>query len=183
MRIVLVGYRGCGKSIVGRLLAERLGLPFLDTDRLIEESAGRTVRQIVDDGGWEEFRTLERRVIAELPEERSVVALGGGAVLDRANVEALEADGFFVWLTAGTDVILERLATDGKTVEQRPPLTEGSGREEVERLLRERLPVYRLVADLAIDTSQRSAAEVAEMIAEYAGRRLSIREACPQSGG
>jgi len=183
MRIVLVGYRGCGKSTVGRLLAERLGLPFFDTDERIEELSGRTVRQIVDDGGWGAFRALERRVIAELPEERSVVALGGGAVLDRANVEALEADGFFVWLTAGTDILLERLAADGKTAEQRPPLTEGGVREEVERLLRERLPVYRLVADLAIDTSHRSTIEVTEMIAEYVERRLSVPAACPQSGG
>jgi len=183
MRIVLVGYRGCGKSVVGPLLAERLGLPLYDTDARIEESSGRSVRQIVADGGWEAFRALERRVIAELPEERSVVALGGGAVLDRANVEALAAGGFFVWLTAETDVILERLAADGKTAGQRPPLTESSVREETERLLRERLPVYRRVADLAIDTSQRSAVEVAEMIAAYVERRLSVPEARPQSGG
>lgn len=183
MRIVLTGYRGCGKSTVGRLLAERLGLPFFDTDVLIGERSGRTVRQIVADGGWDEFRALERRVIADLPRERSVVALGGGAVLDKANVEALESDGFFVWLTAGTDIILERLAADEKSVEQRPPLAEDGIRDEVERLLRERLPIYRLVADLAIDTSERSAGELAEMIAEFADRRLSIREACPQSGG
>ncbi len=183
MRIVLMGYRGCGKSVVGRLLAERLGVPFFDTDRLVGELSGRSVRQIVDDGGWGEFRALERQVVAELPRERSVVALGGGAVLDRANVEALETDGFFVWLTAGVDVILKRLAADGKTAEQRPRLVEGDVREEVERLLRERLPIYRLVADLAIDTSDRPSGEVAEMIIEFVKRRLPIREACSHSGG
>ncbi len=182
MRIVLMGYRGSGKTSVGGKLAERLGLPFFDTDALIAERSGRTVREIVAEGGWKAFRNLENRVIAELPKVPGIVALGGGAVLDGANVEVLKVEGFFVWLTAGSDVLLERLGADGRTEEQRPPLAGGGLREEAERVLRERAPVYRRVADLAIDTSGRTADEVAEMIAAYAERRLPIRECCPSEG-
>jgi len=182
MRIILTGYRGSGKSTVGGRLAERLGVPFFDTDALIGERSGQTVRQIVADGGWEAFRLLEHRVIEELPDRPAVIALGGGAVLDQGNVEALKEGGFFVWLTAGADAILERLAADGKTSDQRPPLAGGDDRGKVEKLLRERLPVYRRVADLAIDTSGRSVDEIVAMITEVVDRGLSIRGERPQSG-
>jgi shikimate kinase len=164
MRIVLTGYRGCGKTAVGKKLAERLGLPFLDTDALIAERAGRTIREIVKDGGWEEFRALERQVIAGLPLVQSVVALGGGAVLDPANVKSLKKEGFFVWLTAEPDVLTERLTADVETAEQRPPLAGGGARAEMERVLRERLPLYRRVADMTVDTSRLLPAEVVEKI-------------------
>lgn len=179
MRIVLTGYRGCGKTTVGRRLAERLGLPFHDTDALIAERSGRTVREIVVEGGWKAFRNLENRVIAELPKAPGVVALGGGAVLDGVNVDTLKNEGFFVWLTADPEILVARIAADGRTAGQRPPLAGGDIREETERVLRERTPVYRRVADLAIDTSGRTADEVAEMIAAHTERRLPIRECCP----
>jgi shikimate kinase len=166
---------------VGAKLARRLGLPFFDTDVLIAERAGRTIRQIVVDDGWEAFRFLERRVVAGLPRTNCVVALGGGAVLDPANVAILKEGGFFVWLTADTDTLLLRLAADAKTDSQRPPLNAGNRREELERSLRERLPIYRRVADRIVDTSALSIAEAADAIAAFtAGGHM---EATQRRGG
>jgi shikimate kinase len=176
MRIILTGYRGCGKSAVGLILAQRLGLPFYDTDQLITEHTGRTVRQIVAEEGWKAFRALERRIIIGLPGDPCVISLGGGAVLDGTNVAVLKPEGFFVLLTAATDILLQRLAADRTTAEQRPSLVGGNLREETERLLEERLPIYRKAADLAVDTSRRSAGEVAEIIIAFLERRGSGRE-------
>ncbi|MDI6790163.1 MAG: shikimate kinase, partial [Thermodesulfobacteriota bacterium] len=82
-KIVLIGYRGSGKSTVGRRLAERLSLPFIDTDTLIEEKAGITIKEMVEKKGWAYFRAVEKDVIRGLPGDKTmVVAAGGGAILD-----------------------------------------------------------------------------------------------------
>jgi shikimate kinase len=165
MNIVLIGYRGCGKTTVGRIVAERLQRPFFDADAIIQERAGKTIREIVAAGGWESFRALERSVVEELAgREGSVIALGGGAVLDQQNVKALKRNGFFLWLTADASTIAGRLGNDGTTDAQRPPLSGTDTGAEIESLLREREPVYRSVADRAIDTTGRSADEVAAEI-------------------
>ena len=78
MNIVLIGYRCTGKTSVGRRISERLGIPFYDTDELIKEHTGKTIKEIVDDGGWEAFRAEERAVIRDLPSaEDAVISLGG----------------------------------------------------------------------------------------------------------
>jgi len=140
-----------------------MGLPFYDTDALIEEQSGRTIREIVAEEGWESFRKDERAVIGKLSAESGcVIALGGGAVLDEANVRCLKADGYFVWLTAGADVIVRRMKDDEKSASQRPALSEAGLYNEVNAVLAERRPRYEAAADLCIDTEALTVSEIAE---------------------
>ena len=165
MNIILMGYRGCGKTTVGRIVAEKLQRPFFDTDAMIQERLGKTIREIVADGGWEAFRVLERSAVDELAgREGCIIALGGGAVLYEQNVKALKRNGFFLWLTADGATIAGRLRNDGASDAQRPSLSGTDTVAEIEILLREREPVYRLVADRVIDTIGRSVDEVAAEI-------------------
>jgi len=165
MNIILMGYRGCGKTTVGRIVAEKLKRPFVDTDAMIQERAGKTIREIVSDGGWKAFRVLERRAVEELAgREGCIIALGGGAVLDRENVKELKRNGFFLWLTADAATIAGRLRNDRVSDAQRPPLSGTDSGAEIELLLREREPVYRSVADILIDTTGRSVDEITSEI-------------------
>ena len=164
MNFILIGYRASGKTSVGRRLAGLLQRPFYDTDALIRQQTGKTVKEIVLAGGWPAFRDAEKTVIAGLAgQEGAVIALGGGAVLDPANVEVLKPRSLFIWLQAGKETIQERLRGDGVNAEQRPPLPlPGNGDDE--EILRQRTPVYGAVADLVVDTSGRSIEAVADGI-------------------
>jgi len=166
MNIVLIGYRASGKTDVGKKLSALLGRPFYDTDDLIRERTGKSVRQIVREGGWPAFRTVEKTVIAGLSGlEGAVIALGGGAVTEAENVEILKEKGFFVWLRAEAAAVIERMRGDDANEEMRPPLGNREMAEEVREMLAVRTPLYRAHADLVIDTTGRSAGQVASEIA------------------
>jgi shikimate kinase len=163
--IILTGYRATGKSAVGRLLAQRLGRTFLDTDRLIEERQGCTIKELVAAHGWPYFREVENKLLDELAGGTGlVIATGGGAILHRQAWAALRASGLVVWLTADRETICRRLEADGVTEVQRPSLTGQGIDKEVAGVLAEREPLYREGSDLAIDTACRSPEEVAREI-------------------
>lgn len=169
--IFLIGYRGTGKSTVGRALAARLGYDVVDVDEAIEHRAGKSIAAIFADEGEMAFRDLESQVVIELcRRERTVVALGGGAVLREANREAIVAAGVVVWLTATIDSIAKRLASDGSTRSRRPNLTPDGGRKEIEALLAERTPVYRACATFEISTEEKSAETIANEIVDWLQR-------------
>lgn len=152
-KIILIGYRGTGKTSIGKRLAERLHLSFVDTDRLVEEAAGKTIREIIGEGGWVSFRKKEREAIKALTSlPKSVIATGGGAVMDEENAALLKKEGVLIWLTAGVEIILQRLDADAATTDQRPPLSHDDLRKEVADTLAVRTPVYRRLADFSIDT-------------------------------
>src|SRR5689334_13911147 len=112
MNIVLIGYRGSGKSAVGQALAAHLGWPLIDTDTLIEQRAGTSIREIFAQRGEKAFRDIESQVIADLaPLDTHVISAGGGAVLRPSNVQALRPKGKFVWLTAPPEILCSRIAT------------------------------------------------------------------------
>jgi shikimate kinase len=165
--IVLTGFMCTGKSEVGRRLAKRLGRPFVDTDQLIEQRADKTVAAIFRDDGEPEFRAFEREAVAAAAaDEDTVIAVGGGAILDPTNVERLRARGIIVCLSANTDTILRRVGD----VSRRPLLAGGDPRGTVERLLAERGPAYERAADVTVDTSDRKVGEVVERVHEEIGR-------------
>src|SRR5437899_2910421 len=113
MNIVLTGFMGTGKSAVGRRLSERLKAPFVDVDMAIKKRAGKTTAQIFSEDGEAAFRELERAVIAEIAIlDRTVIATGGGALLDSRNRENLERRSVLVCLTARQGTLLERLKHD-----------------------------------------------------------------------
>jgi len=165
MNLVLIGYRGTGKTTIGCILAARLGWPLVDTDTLIQERAGKSIKEIVASAGWPEFRRLECETIAEVAAaDRQVVSAGGGAILDAANREALRASGRVVWLTAAPETIWQRLQTDPKTAAERPNLTEGGGAPEVRKVLGERRAAYQAACHYRVATDECSPDESADRI-------------------
>ncbi len=167
MKIFLVGYRATGKTTVARLLAQSLGLAFVDLDHLIEERAGITIKEIVARYGWSVFRAQERQALLEmvcLP-QGVAVACGGGAVLHRDLWPEIRSRGLVVWLKASPETIYQRLVADEKTATQRPSLTNHRDlMNEIRETLAERLPLYQEVAHWAIDTEGRSPEEVRDAI-------------------
>ncbi len=163
--ILLIGYRGTGKSTVGRLFAERLGWAFVDADVEIEAAAGKSIADIFADEGEAAFRDLEQQVVAELVQrDKHVVSLGGGAVLREENRNAIRRGGQVVWLTASAAAIHARLTADESTPQRRPNLTPRGGLAEIEQLLAEREPLYRECATCDVSTADRSPAEIVECI-------------------
>jgi shikimate kinase len=176
MNIVLMGYRCTGKTSAGRSLAGLLGLPFCDTDEMVERRTGRTITQIVAEGGWSAFREAETAVIREVAGiDRGVIALGGGAVLDALNVERLKANGLFVWLFTDAATIAARMGKDAANGSVRPSLTGEPSVEEMHAVMAEREPLYRRLADFVVDTTEIGAERVAEAI------RTGLRERLPET--
>ena len=162
MNIVLVGYRGTGKSTVGRLLAARLGRELVSTDAEIVKRAQRTIPEIVAQEGWEYFRDLESGICRELAgRDQLVIDTGGGAILRAQNVEALKKNSTVFWLTASVETIAKRIGGDN----QRPSLTgTKSFVDEIQDVLRERTPKYQAAADHSIATDDRSINQLVETL-------------------
>lgn len=152
--VILIGFRGSGKSTVGRALARRTGRPFVDSDDAVESAAGATIREIFQRESEAGFRQREAAALRELlRREGCVVSVGGGAVLDPANRVLLRDGGRRVWLTAPPDVLYRRIRADASSSTRRPALTPLDGLPEVQRLLAEREPCYRELAEWTIDTT------------------------------
>jgi shikimate kinase len=162
MNVVLIGYRGTGKSTVGKILAARLGRIVISTDAEIVKRAGQSIPEIVAQHGWDYFRDLESQVCGDLAgQDGLVIDTGGGAILRSENVERLKQSGRLFWLTASVESITQRIGRDT----QRPSLTgTKSFVEEVEEVLRERTPKYRAAADHIIATDGRSIVQIADEI-------------------
>jgi len=160
-RVVLVGPMGAGKTTVGRLLADRWGLAFRDTDDVVEEAEGRTVSDIFVESGEEHFRALERAAVTRALEEHpGVLALGGGAVMADDTRAAL-AGHPVVFLRVGLTDAAARVGLGASR-----PLLLGNVRGTMKALLDERTPVYESVASLSVDTDGRTPDEAADAVEE-----------------
>ena len=162
MNIVLIGYRGTGKSTIGRQLANHLHRDFIDTDALLVERAGKSIRQIFEENGEPFFRDLESAVITSLTSrDNLVIAAGGGVILRPANVTALKKNGRFIWLQADATTLHTRITADPSTPANRPNLLVGQkggggGLKEIEKLLAIRTPLYHAAADASLDVTHLS---------------------------
>src|SRR3990172_12547296 len=146
--IVLVGLMGAGKSCIGRRLAARLDLPFVDADREIEEAAGCSVPEIFERHGEQAFRDGERRVIRRLLDGPvRVLAAGGGAFMDPQTRAAIRARAVSVWLRADLELLLRRVLRRN----DRPLLQVDDPRGRLAELMAERHPIY-AEADIAVDS-------------------------------
>ncbi len=167
--VVLVGMMGAGKSSIGRRLAQRLGIPFVDADAKIEEAAGMTIPEIFATFGEPDFRSGEARVIARLLDEGpQVLATGGGAFMNADTRAAINAKGISVWLNAEYDVLMRRIRR--RATADRPMLRGGDPGERIRQLMAERYPVY---AQAALTVSSRDVAHeviVAEIVAALSGQ-------------
>lgn len=154
--IFLVGPRACGKTTVGRTLARRLGLPFVDTDHFLHHQTGRTVAQIVAAEGWSGFRRRESdalRATVELHQTAgAVIATGGGMVLDAKNRAFMREQGYVFYLSASAEALAARLSSNPLAA-QRPSLTGADIQAEVAQVLHERLPLYEQTAHYRFDAT------------------------------
>ncbi len=166
--IVLVGLMGAGKSTVGKRLAARLGISFLDTDTEIETAAAMTIPEIFEKHGEPAFRRGEAKVIERLLQDMrnanppgGVLATGGGAYMRPETRDNIAKYGVSVWLRADVDLLLKRVARRNN----RPLLKHGDARETLLRLRDERYPVYAL-ADIVVDSIEAPHEEIVDMVLE-----------------
>lgn len=159
--LVFLGMMGSGKSAIGKMVARRLNLEFRDADTEIELAAGRTVAEIFEEYGEEEFRRLECRVIDRVMSDGPVLlALGGGAFMAEETRKVVSRDGLSVWLKADIDIILERV---GRRPNKRPLLKNGDPRTIIENLMVVRDPVYAL-ADVHVVSQSGTKAEMRDRV-------------------
>lgn len=152
--IILIGFMGCGKSTIGKKLANALSYQFMDTDAVIEEIHGKTISRMFEEDGEEAFRTAETELLKKLASEAegTVIATGGGMPMREENVAYMHEIGTVIFLDAKIETILERLKNDTGR-----PLADGDDREKRLRPLYEtRYPVYRKAADICLDTEEKS---------------------------
>ena len=162
MNIVLIGYRGTGKSTVAKILGQRLRRKVVSTDAEIVKEAGQSIPQIVEQFGWDHFRELETQMCRKLQDQANlVIDTGGGLILKEENVKILKTNGTFFWLTAEIPTIVKRISGDT----QRPSLS-GTKTfvEEIEDILKERTPKYQAAADHVIPTDRTSPHQIADAI-------------------
>ena len=162
MNIVLIGYRGTGKSVVGKLLAKKLNREIISMDAEIVKKAGMSIPEFVDQNGWPKFRDMETEVARELAERDNIIVdCGGGIIERRENIPAMRTNGVIFWLQASVDVIVSRIT--GCT--ERPALTEGKTfTEEVAEVLDRRTPLYSEAAQHTINTDGMTPEQVADSI-------------------
>lgn len=167
--IILIGYRGTGKTSVARKLAARLGCPMRDSDTEVENRAGMPIAEMFAQHGEAVFRDLEAQVIAEILQEKDqvqsgffVLATGGGAILRSETRQRLRQAGHVIWLTATPNTILQRIQSDVRSVATRPSLTALSPLEEIIALLQVRNPLYNETAHDVLATDSLSVEEIVE---------------------
>ncbi|MBA7641814.1 Shikimate kinase [subsurface metagenome] len=162
--IALIGFMGTGKTVVGKALAEKLGKEFVELDSLIEQMAGKTIPEIFKEDGEIAFRELEIEATKEVSKKKNtVIACGGGVVLNKINIDRLRKESTIVYLTASPRAILKRTLSEGET---RPLLNVQDKISEIRELLSFRRPFYERAADITINTSKLDIDSIVERIME-----------------
>ena len=163
--IVLVGFMGTGKSVVGKLLAEKLCREFLELDEIIEKREGVSIKDIFEKKGEGYFRRLEKSVVKDASEKKdAVISAGGGAIVDEENFRNLKKSGVIICLEASPDIILRRT----RDLATRPILNVSNPKAKIEELLKKREPYYKK-ADFRINTDNLTVKQVVEKIIELGG--------------
>lgn len=174
MNIILIGFRGTGKTTIGRILAQRLRREFVDADEYLERKTGKLIKDIFAEGGEVLFRDIEMQVIAELCllDDR-VIATGGGAVLREENIRRLRKNGILIYLNADADTVYKRIREDKLAAQRRPNLTDRGRYQEVEYLLEYRRPLYDKAADFVLDTAVISPNDAAGKIITFLQKHVT----------
>lgn len=171
MNVILIGFRGSGKSTVGKALAERLGREFIDCDAWIERQTGVTIGDIFEKQGETHFRTLESQALAELAKlDGKVIATGGGAALKYQNMQVFKRqDSRIFFLEVGPETAFARIQGDAASRARRPALTDQDPFAEVKEQIEVRRPYYVKGADVTVPTEGRSVEEIVKEILAHLG--------------
>ncbi|MEL6110313.1 MAG: shikimate kinase [Planctomycetota bacterium] len=177
--IYLIGYRGTGKTSVGRVLADRMARRCIDLDREIETASGQSICAIFERGGEASFRDWESRCLVEVANQTDpcVIALGGGAILRQTNRDLIKSTGVCVWLTADVTTLAARIRADSGSTETRPALTDLAFEDEIAAVLADREPLYRQSADHVVATQNRSPPQIAQHILDWYGQGRFSKDA------
>jgi len=160
--IALIGFMGVGKTAVGKALAKRLDKKFVELDSLIERKAGKPVPDIFHQDGEIAFRELEIEATKEIAQGKNqIIACGGGAVLNKINIDRLRKESILVYLTASHEILLKRVSTGRR---ERPLLKTSDQALTIQELLRFREPFYERATDIKIDTTKLDIDTVADQI-------------------
>jgi shikimate kinase len=163
--LFFTGLRGTGKTSVGSIVAQSLGIGRVDLDDRVERDAGQPIGEVFRTRGESGFRDLESAALLALPVSPPlVITLGGGAILRAENRRWIERHGVCIWLDASPEVLAERIAGDQATETRRPALTELSPLEEIRQLSRQRQSHYQAVADHRVETDGKSVQQVAQEV-------------------
>lgn len=157
--IVLIGYRGTGKSAVGRYISKKQNKKYISTDERIVERVG-PINKFVDKFGWEKFRELEHRIIKNIDATNGVIDCGGGVIETEENYKPLQKLGAIFWLKAAPQTIVTRIQDSTN----RPSLSENDFLSEIPTILERRIPFYKKFADYEIDTDEHSIDNIGEKI-------------------
>lgn len=153
MNIYLIGFRCTGKTTIGKIIANKLNMDFIDADDELVRQQGEPISEIVEKYGWNHFRDKESDIIKQISSRNNhVVATGGGVILKKENIECLKATGTVIWLKASPETIKNRILQDVKTEESRPSLTSKGLIEEIQETIETRTPLYAKAMDFKIDT-------------------------------
>ena len=163
--IFLIGYRGTGKTVVGKKLSKKLNRKLIGTDKSIIEKVGMQIPEIIEKYGWDKFRDIESEIVREVCKlDNYIIDTGGGVILRKENVDNMKKSGIIILLKADVETIVNRI----KYSTQRPPITDKkSFVEEVEEVLNQRNEKYEDAADYFVDTSKLTMDEVVTEIISY----------------
>lgn len=167
MNIVLIGFRGAGKTALAKLLAEKLQMNLYTIDKMIEEKEGKRIREIVAEKGWSYFREIESQIIEEVSsKDNSIIDTGGGAVEDPTNIENLKKNGYIIYVQASLKDIKQRILNDPNRPKLNPTL---DAEDDLNLTFNRRIPLYEEYADFKVNTSSNSLEKCAEQIIEFVG--------------
>jgi shikimate kinase len=162
MNIVLIGFRGAGKSSIAKILAKKLSLKVISSDELIEKQENKSIQQIVAQNGWQYFREIESEIIEKISEEdESVIDTGGGVVENPLNIDNLRKRGFLVYVSAGLKDIKNRIINDSTRPKLNPLL---NTEDDIVFAYNRRVPLYEEFMDFRVNTSALSIEECVEQI-------------------
>lgn len=160
-RVVLIGFRGSGKTTIGKEISRMLNWVYISTDELIEAETGCSISEFVEKEGWPAFRRLETKIIKALGVKTNVVIdSGGGMVENPENMDVLAPDSLVVWVDAGIEDIFVRLQSESN----RPLLNQANLRQDIEYNYRRREPLYRFYSRLYVNTSESVLADICRKI-------------------
>ncbi len=169
-RLFFIGLRACGKTTVGKAVADKLNVAFYDLDDFIVQRAGKSIKEIVYEAGWDKFRSLERDALEYFfsLSPPFILACGGGAVLHKDTwSQRRSKDDVVIWLDASIDEMVKRILNDSKSGEQRPCLKDGlSLKDEIKKVRQERFSLYKELADIVIVTDSLDIKKIRDKVLE-----------------